>query len=201
MKGRGGGVSPGGEDKGEQHEANLDGEYCRDTTKQVESNICRWTGQRPSTGCFKSKKVSSLTDEDNQQQTNGSQLNVGVTEGVTEGGVDDHEEDSAAHSTKGRFSPLQKLPHKTPTHLQKVKVKVCVNSYTTKAPIWWPWKGLPDQGSKAPPQSWRAERRWRRREQRTRNRAGRGERQIGSTNIINEPKHVLKEWEARWLFI
>lgn len=65
-----------------------------------------------------SKTVSSLTDEDDQQQTNGSQLNVGVTEGVTEGGVDDHEEDSAAHCAKGRFSTLQKLPHKTPTHLQ-----------------------------------------------------------------------------------
>lgn len=62
--------------------------------------------------------MSSLTDEDDQQQTNGSQLNVGVTEGVTEGGVDDHEEHSAAHSAKRRFSPLQKLPHKPPTHLQ-----------------------------------------------------------------------------------
>lgn len=77
------------------------------------------TGQGASTGCFKSKKLSSLTDEDDQQQTNGSQLNVGVTEGVTEGGIDDHEEDSAAHSAKGRFLPLQKLPHKTSTHLQK----------------------------------------------------------------------------------
>lgn len=62
--------------------------------------------------------MSSLTDEDDQQQTNGPQLNVGVTEGVTEGAVDDHEEDSAAHGAKGRFSPLQKLPHDTATHLQ-----------------------------------------------------------------------------------
>lgn len=28
------GVSPGGEDKSEQHEANLDGEYCGESTKQ-----------------------------------------------------------------------------------------------------------------------------------------------------------------------
>lgn len=33
-KGREGRVSPGGKDKSEQHEADLDGEYCRDTTKQ-----------------------------------------------------------------------------------------------------------------------------------------------------------------------
>lgn len=62
--------------------------------------------------------MSSLTDEDNQQQTDGSQLDVGVAERVTEGGVDDHEEDGAAHSTKWRFPPLQELPGKTPTNLQ-----------------------------------------------------------------------------------
>lgn len=65
-----------------------------------------------------SKKAPSLTDEDDQQQTDGSQLDVGVTEGVAEGGVDDHEEDGAAHSAKRRFAPLQKLPRKTPAHLQ-----------------------------------------------------------------------------------
>lgn len=77
--------------------------------------------------------VSSLTDEDDQQQTNGSQLNVGVTEGVTEGGVDDREENGTAHGAKGRFSPLQKLPHKTPTHLQTQRRL----ELTAKAPTWW----------------------------------------------------------------
>lgn len=58
-----------------------------------------------------------LTDEDDQQQAGGVQLDVGVTEGVTEGGVDYHEEDGAAHGAKRRFSPIQILPHETPTHL------------------------------------------------------------------------------------
>lgn len=38
----------------------------------------------------KTHRDSELTDEDDQQQAGGVQLNVGVTEGVAEGGVDDH---------------------------------------------------------------------------------------------------------------
>lgn len=58
-----------------------------------------------------------LTDEDDQQQAGGVQLDVWVTEGVTEGGVDDHEEDGAADGAERRLSPLQILPEETSTHL------------------------------------------------------------------------------------
>lgn len=78
--------------------------------------------------------MSSLTDEDDQQQTNGSQLNVGVTEGVAEGGVDDQEEDSAAHSAKRRLSPLQELSHQSPTHLQTQRRCVSTASRRKRPP-------------------------------------------------------------------
>lgn len=100
--------------------------------------------------------MSSLTDEDDQQQTNGPQLNVGVTEGVAEGAVDDHEEDSAAHGAKGRFSPLQKLPHETATHLQ-TQQRGGGGSVGTATPLKPPpdgrERGLPDPGPEEPPRS------------------------------------------------
>lgn len=68
---------------------------------------------------------AALTDEDDQQQTGGVQLDVGVTEGVTEGGVDDHEQDAAADGAERRLLPLQEVPEETPTHLHH-SVCVCV---------------------------------------------------------------------------
>ena len=59
-----------------------------------------------------------LTDEDDQQQTGGVQLDVGVTERVTERGVDDHEEDGAADDAERRLLPLQELPEEPSTHLE-----------------------------------------------------------------------------------
>ena len=58
-----------------------------------------------------------LTDEDDQQQAGGVQLDVGVAEGVAEGGVDDHEEDGTADGAERRLPPLQTLPEETTTHL------------------------------------------------------------------------------------
>lgn len=99
--------------------------------------------------------MPSLTDEDDQQQTDGSQLDVGVAEGVTEGAVDDHEEDGAAHGAEGRFPPLQELPHEAPTHLQAQRRGggggVCEERL--RRPPGGGERGLPDPGSEEPPRS------------------------------------------------
>ena len=59
------------------------------------------------------------TCEDHHQQAGGLQLHVGVAEGVAEGGVDDDEEDEAAHRPEGKLTALQTLPQKPPAQLHK----------------------------------------------------------------------------------
>lgn len=49
------------------------------------------------------------TDEDDEEETQMVQLYVGVGEGVTEGGVDDHEQNDAAHRPERRFPAVQTL--------------------------------------------------------------------------------------------
>jgi len=58
-----------------------------------------------------------LTDEHQQQQAAGLQLGVGVAEGVTEGGVDDHEEHAAADGAERKLPALQALPEETAARL------------------------------------------------------------------------------------
>jgi len=45
------------------------------------------------------------------------QLYVGVGEGVAEGGVDDHEQNDAAHRPKRRLPAVQTLSQEPPAHL------------------------------------------------------------------------------------
>lgn len=61
--------------------------------------------------------MTELTDEDDQQQADGVQLDVGVAEGVAEGGVDDHQKNGAADGAEGRLSPLQEVPEEATTNL------------------------------------------------------------------------------------
>lgn len=44
---------------------------------------------------------------------------MGVTEGVAEGGVDDHEEHDAADGAERKLPSLQTLPEETATHLPR----------------------------------------------------------------------------------
>lgn len=60
---------------------------------------------------------TTLTDEDNNEQAQMVQLYVGVGEGVAEGGVDDHEQNDAAHRPERRLPAVQTLSQKPPTHL------------------------------------------------------------------------------------
>lgn len=50
------------------------------------------------------------------------QLDVRVGERVAERGVDDHEQNDAAHRAERRLPPLQPLPQEPPTHLNRVFV-------------------------------------------------------------------------------
>lgn len=132
-----------------------------------------------------------LTGEDDQQQAGGVQLDVWVTEGVAEGGVDDHQEDDAADGAERGFSPLQKLPEETPTHLP-TRIHEDVNHVVRTNPIGFvfnKWRVLPDPGSEEPPRSWRAERRWRWRGRRMTSRAGGAEPAGDQFNDFHQKKN------------
>lgn len=62
-------------------------------------------------------QLNGKYDEDDDEQTQMVQLYVGVREGVAEGGVDDHEQNDAAHRPERRLSAVQKLPQEPPAHL------------------------------------------------------------------------------------
>lgn len=51
----------------------------------------------------------SLTDEEDDDEAECVQVNVGIGKGVAEGGVDDHEKDTAAHRPKWGLFPLQPI--------------------------------------------------------------------------------------------
>lgn len=63
--------------------------------------------------------IRRLTDEDYDEQAEVVQLDVRVGEGVAEGGVNDHEQDDAAHRPEGKFPPLEPLPQKPTTNLNR----------------------------------------------------------------------------------
>ena len=59
----------------------------------------------------------SLTDKDDEKEAEVVQLDVWVGESITEGGVDDHEQNHTAHGPKRGLLSLQPVPQKPPTHL------------------------------------------------------------------------------------
>lgn len=56
----------------------------------LEFSVCDEFTLRPLSHLYQGWELWWLTDEDDQQQAGGVQLDAGVAEGVTEGGVDDH---------------------------------------------------------------------------------------------------------------
>lgn len=82
----------------------------------MEYHICKCSIQIHNFG-WKAHRLNTLTDEDDEEQAQMVQLNVGVGEGVAEGGVDYHEQNDAAHRPERRLPAVQTLSQEPPAHL------------------------------------------------------------------------------------